>query len=359
MSDDKRGPAEEPLKERKTYKPAKLQRFSASGDHLAIIVEEEANSLVAYRSAGLGIYGALLRFAGMPLEKIALFSNSTQVSAGGNQLQQAIRLTFQDGLLSPWKVVGRASFVAWFLQYSVMGFVFQACDATLSSLLGTKRVAYGPEIMDPPRSRGKTDAAEQLKYAGKTALTPLFAGVIESVVSNRAEVQRYYGIDAFGKIEKRLGANPVARVCGPAFAANAARNFVMSSTSFVLTPTLYQLYFPQERKSRTSLFWFGLGMNVFVGNVVAITQQALWGRALDDCAVGGGRRISYHRVVGEGLSKEGMAAFFTPSKWFSRVLMNAPAQGTIPWFYNQVLPLGERPFLKVIQAVRGNDTRTL
>ena len=86
-----------------------------------------------------------------------------------------------------------------------------------------------------------------------------------------------------------------------------------------------------------------------------ITQQALWGRALDDCAVGGGRQISYQRVVGEGLSKEGMAAFFTPSKWFSRVLMNAPAQGTIPWFYNQVLPVGERPFLRLVQAIRGND----
>ena len=225
----------QPPKVPERRKPSKLQRFSTSGDHLAIIVEEEANSLVAYRSIGLGIYGAALRFVGMPLEKIALFSNSTKVT-GSNQLQQAVRLTFQDGMLSPWKVVGRASFVAWFLQYSVMGFVFQACDATLSSFLGTKRVAYGHEIMHPP-THTQTDAAEQLKYAGKTTLTPLFAGVIESVVSNRAEVQRYYGIEAFGKIEKQLGANPVARVCGPAFAANAARNFVMSSTSFVLTPT--------------------------------------------------------------------------------------------------------------------------
>eukprot|EP00908_Phaeocystis_cordata_P017849 Transcript_29217.p1 GENE.Transcript_29217~~Transcript_29217.p1 ORF type:complete len:355 (+),score=129.27 Transcript_29217:166-1230(+) len=340
----------QPPKVPERRKPSKLQRYSTSGDHLAIIVEEEANSLVAYRSIGLGIYGAALRFVGMPLEKIALFSNSTKVT-GSNQLQQAVRLTFQDGMLSPWKVVGRASFVAWFLQYSVMGFVFQACDATLSSFLGTKRVAYGHEIMHPP-THTQTDAAEQLKYAGKTALTPLFAGVIESVVSNRAEVQRYYGIEAFGKIEKQLGANPVARVCGPAFAANAARNFVMSSTSFVLTPTLYQLYFPQERKSHSSLFWFGLGMNIFVGNVVAITQQALWGRALDDCAVGGGRHISYRRVVGEGLSKEGVAAFFTPAKWFSRVLMNAPAQGTIPWFYNQVLPIGERPFITMMQSLR-------
>ena len=80
--------------------------------------------LVAYRSAGLGLYGALIRYAGMPLEKIALFMNSSQVS-GNNQLRQAIQLTFQDGqkrsFIAPYKVVGAASGVAWFLQYSVMG----------------------------------------------------------------------------------------------------------------------------------------------------------------------------------------------------------------------------------------------
>lgn len=80
--------------------------------------------LVIYRSAGLGLYGALIRYAGMPLEKIALYMNSSQVS-GKNQLRQAINLTFQDGskrsMLTPYKVVGGASAVAWFLQYSVMG----------------------------------------------------------------------------------------------------------------------------------------------------------------------------------------------------------------------------------------------
>ena len=80
--------------------------------------------LVIYRSAGLGLYGALIRYAGMPLEKIALYMNSSQVS-GKNKLRQAINLAFQDGskrsILTPYKVVGSASAVAWFLQYSVMG----------------------------------------------------------------------------------------------------------------------------------------------------------------------------------------------------------------------------------------------
>ena len=48
-----------------------------------------------------------------------------------------------------------------------------------------------------------------------------------------------------------------------------------------------------------------------------------------------------------------MAAFFTPAKWFSRVLMNAPAQGTLPWFYNQVLPLGESTFLGLVSKRKG------
>ena len=84
----------------------------------------KSSALVTYRSIGLGLYGAVMRFAGMPLEKIALCMNSSQVS-GKNQLQQAIQLTFQDGsrrsYIAPYKVVGRASLVAWFLQYSVMG----------------------------------------------------------------------------------------------------------------------------------------------------------------------------------------------------------------------------------------------
>lgn len=84
----------------------------------------QSSILVTYRSAGLGLYGASMRFIGMPLEKIALYMNSSQVS-GKNQLRQAIQLAFQDGnkqsFFAPYKVVGKASLVAWFLQYSVMG----------------------------------------------------------------------------------------------------------------------------------------------------------------------------------------------------------------------------------------------
>ena len=156
--------------------------------------------------------------------------------------------------------------------------------------------------------------------------------------------------DAFGHLGRRLTAllcsssarvqvvpktsNPIVRMAGPAFAANAARNAVMSSTSFVLTPITYKLFFPQEKKSQSTLFWYGLAMNIFVGNVIAINLQALWGRSLDALAAdvtNPSRAIVYRNVITDGLKKEGMAAFFTPPKWFSRVLMNAPAQGTVSW----------------------------
>lgn len=87
-------------------------------------------------------------------------------------------------------------------------------------------------------------------------------------------------------------------------------------------------------------------MNIFVGNVVAITQQALWGRSLDMLAQEG--RIDYARVIQQGLAKEGMKAFFTVPKFFSRVLMNCPAQGVLPWFYNDCLPHGERAVLTAV-----------
>eukprot|EP00567_Pseudictyota_dubia_P000097 CAMPEP_0197466890 /NCGR_PEP_ID=MMETSP1175-20131217/65284_1 /TAXON_ID=1003142 /ORGANISM="Triceratium dubium, Strain CCMP147" /LENGTH=388 /DNA_ID=CAMNT_0043002947 /DNA_START=108 /DNA_END=1274 /DNA_ORIENTATION=+ len=314
----------------------------------------ESSFLMTYRATGLGVYGAVLRFAGMPLEKIALYLNSAQVS-GNNQLQQAIRLTFADSSVggagskwsfaAPFRVVGPASIVAWFLQYSVMGFVFQVCDSALSNALGVPRMPYGPQLMEDPKNDAppSSSAGEpSSKSYVKAALAPAMAGAIESVVANRAEVQRYFGIQRFAQMEKSLGWNAFGRVLAPAFVANASRNFIMSSTSFVMTPVLYRQFFPQEKKSQTSLFWFGLGMNVFVGNTVAITQQALWGRALDYAAAGGGARsISYGAVVREGLKKEGVSAFYTVPKWASRVLMNAPVQGTLPWFYNEVLPIAE------------------
>jgi hypothetical protein len=64
----------------------------------------------------------------------------------------------------------------------------------------------------------------------------------------------------------------------------------------------------------------------------------------------GNGTISYRRVIQQGLQSEGPKAFFTVPKWFSRVLMNAPAQGTLPWFYNEVLPVGEPWFLEMFKA---------
>eukprot|EP01050_Picozoa_sp_SAG11_P012213 SAG11_NODE_1345_length_5147_cov_3.840729_4_plen_71_part_00 len=48
-------------------------------------------------------------------------------------------------------MVGRASIVAWFLQYSVMGFVFQSCDRTMSELLGVDTMVYGDELFLPKK----------------------------------------------------------------------------------------------------------------------------------------------------------------------------------------------------------------
>eukprot|EP01050_Picozoa_sp_SAG11_P012212 SAG11_NODE_1345_length_5147_cov_3.840729_3_plen_117_part_00 len=44
---------------------------------------------VVYRSAGLGIWGAALRYVGMPLEKIAIISNSSQVCRSGSLIRRA------------------------------------------------------------------------------------------------------------------------------------------------------------------------------------------------------------------------------------------------------------------------------
>lgn len=351
----------------------------------------ETAILISYRSTGLGLYGASIRFIGMPLEKIALYMNSAQVS-GKNQLRQAIELTFQEqgvagttnatrSMMAPFKVVGPASVFAWFLQYSVMGMVFQVCDQALSSAMNVPVMPYGNQLMEDPSlddkitttsssssSSGDDGVSTPIKMGTKILLAPFLSGILESAVANRAEVQRYYGINKFSSVEASLKWNTISRLCGPAFIANASRNTIMSATSFVITPVLYRNYYPQELKSKSSLFWFGLGVNIFIGNSVAITQQALWGRALDyainpanvQCATTAGvgsssqqvmaTNIHYKNVIRQGLEKEGTAAFITVPKWASRVMMNAPVQGTLPWFYNEILPLAEDRLIHVVRS---------
>ena len=316
-------------------------------------------ALVNYRSLGIGIFGVVMRFAGMPLEKLALFMNSSQVSGKG-QLNQAVRLTFRDGALAPYRVVGGASFTAWFLQYSVMGFAFQLVDHGLSSMLGVPVTPYGNDLLQDSNKNDEknSDIPESMDFrmrsAGKTMLAPVLAACLETKVSNRAEVQRYFGRQQFATIESSLLASRtnysvLSRLAGPAFFPAAIRNTIMCQTTFVLTPITYKFYFPQEHKTKSSLFWYGLALNICVGNVLAITQQALWGRSLDMLAQKG--HINYTAVIQEGLQKEGMAAFFSAPKWCGRIMMNAPAQGILPWFYNDVLPMGERAVLTCFKNV--------
>ena len=206
-----------------------------------------------YRSVGLGVYAVVVRYCTMPLEKVAMIANSSLVSSGKNQLGQAWKIATKEGLLAPYRTVGPASITAWFLQYSVMGFVFQTVDAALSASLGTQRMPYGDQLMEPPSQNSSFGVAT----ACKAILAPITAGTIESVVSNRAETQRFWGLGKSAAIERQLGWSALGRACGPAFVANSARNAVMSTTSFVATPLLFLHAFPQEHKSHSSLFWFG------------------------------------------------------------------------------------------------------
>ena len=270
-------------------------------------------TIVLYRSTGCGVWGVLLRYCGMPLEKIALFANSSMVTPGKNQLREAVRLTFAQGFFAPYRVVGSASIVAWFLQYSSMSFVFQLADAALSHSFGLSRVPYGEQVFNE-NMRHHTNPAKDMAAA-------TIAGVVESAVSNRAEVQRYYGLQTFAKLQEtnRWG------VLGPAFLPNASRNAIMAYSAFVMTPVLYHDSVPQDYKSSSSLFFFGLSVNMFLGNGIAVTQQALWGRTLDALRTSS---ASYRTIIADGWRQGGLGAFLTPSKWFTRILMNAPAEGT-------------------------------
>tara|TARA_B100000795_G_scaffold68066_1_gene47041 strand:- start:58 stop:333 length:276 start_codon:yes stop_codon:yes gene_type:complete len=64
-------------------------------------------------------------------------------------MRQALSIVFKDGLATPFRTVGPASVTAWFFQYSVMGFIFQLCDRSLSNALSVEPVAYGEQLMEP------------------------------------------------------------------------------------------------------------------------------------------------------------------------------------------------------------------
>ena len=52
--------------------------------------------------------------------------------------------------------------------------------------------------------------------------------------------------------------------------------------------------------------------------------MAIWGGVLNYVEEGGGRNANYRAIVERRYRKEGLSAFFTPPKWFARVLMSAP-----------------------------------
>jgi len=126
----------------------------SSDDERQLPPSVEAASQMMYRSSGLGVWGAVLRFGGMPLEKIALFSNSSQVSGKG-QLGQAVKLTFAEGMLAPFRVVGPASFVAWFLQY-----IWASCSRAAIGRCGPPKRA---RVRVPERWRAEAEETELLR----------------------------------------------------------------------------------------------------------------------------------------------------------------------------------------------------
>ena len=85
------------------------------------------------------------------------------------------------------------------------------------------------------------------------------------------------------------------------------------------TRTLIDAIAHEGKRHRRDDSHAGLSVNIFAGNVVAITQQSLWGRVLNYVEEGGGRNANYRAIVGEAYRKEGLSAFFTPPKWFARV----------------------------------------
>eukprot|EP00298_Acanthocystis_sp_HF-20_P026562 c4343_g1_i1.p1 GENE.c4343_g1_i1~~c4343_g1_i1.p1 ORF type:complete len:349 (+),score=143.31 c4343_g1_i1:113-1159(+) len=332
-----------------------------------ISIEFEANQLpsnieravlVSYRSIGLGLWGCGLRSLGMPLEKIALEANSGRVDGAKNQFKQAVIQVWARGWKDPFRCITSRSLTAWFLQYGLLGFTFQTIDFGLSKMFGLRPQIFGVELLKKDNNNNDNNNEEKKKgenlilLVAKGMSAGVLAASIESFVANRAESQRHLGPQTLAKLSPPLSQGTILQhlrhSAGPSYIPNVARNFIMCSTTFVISPALFQLL-PQEQRTPKNLLLFGLGMNIFFGNSLAINAQSLWGRSLDHFAQTKNPNYRYTQIISEGLRRDGIKAFFSPSKWFARVLMNAPAQGTIPWFGCFILPKGEGYVLRVAQ----------
>ena len=143
-----------------------------------------------------------------------------------------------------------------------MGFVFQTVDAALSVSLNTQRMPYGDQLMEPPVKSSSFGVAT----AAQAILAPVTAGTIESVVSNRAETQRFWGLGKSAAIERQLGWSAFGKgvragLCQ--FCQKCGHVYHQLRRDALL----FLHAFPQEHKSHSSLFWFGLSVNIFAGNV--------------------------------------------------------------------------------------------
>jgi hypothetical protein len=96
-------------------------------------------------------------------------------------------------------------------------------DHSLSRMLGVKPVYYGHELM---QASVEVDASKdyRLKSSFKAVLSPILAAGMETQVSNRAEVQRFFGKAKFAMIEEGMKTTGLRRLAGPAFAPCFMRN---------------------------------------------------------------------------------------------------------------------------------------
>ena len=133
-------------------------------------------------------------------------------------------------------------------------------------------------------------------------------------MSNRAETQRFWGLGKSAAIERQLGWSALGRACGPAFVAEFCQKCGHVHHQLRRDALVVPARLPAGAQVAlvVILVWPLREVAVFAGNVVAITQQSLWGRVLNYVEEGGGRNANYRAIVGEACRKEGLSAFFTP-----------------------------------------------
>ena len=280
-----------------------------------------------YRSVGLRRPRVAVRYCTMPLEKVAMIANSSLVSSGSNQLGQAWKIATKEGFLAPYTSVGGLDHR---LVSAIQRHGLCVSDGRCGPLC---LVTHTTHALRRPAHGAARQNVRHLAWRPprRLSLAPVTAGTIESVVSNG---RRRSASGAWGRARPSsgnwAGALWDGRQAGLRcqFCQKCGHVYHQLRRDAVIVPAC--LPAGAQVALVVILVW---PLREHLRGQRRGHHAVALGSVLNYVEEGGGRNANYRAIMGAGLPQGGPVGVLRSPKWFARVLMNAPIQGTLPRFW--------------------------